>query len=805
MAQSPLITPYDNPGATLTAPDFFDVVDQVLLEAGRQPLDPDGPQRRIIDVRESDRVLQILAGPGSGKTEMLILRVLFDLLVRGTDPSRLIVTTFTRRAAKELIIRSVERAEAIQAACSARQIPVRDPQVHNLRIGTIHSLCEQILVEHDAEYRDAGRTMIDQAEAYARMSRKLWDLGRRGGSGAVDRLMGADALKALFTPPWEDNDRMLGGMRIVDLLTSMISQHVETWVPRCEASGALNGVEIVHGPTGLTDDLAKVTTRWEAALEEASVVDFATMQRLFRSRQHLFLGRYDHIFVDEFQDSNPIQFAIHTAWLEESGTRLTVVADDDQSLYRFRGSDIECLIGLKPHCEGASIPFRQEALEINYRSTKRIVDFAQAFRSSSILATAGLGKTIVPASAAPDGAPVRLLSGRWDDVCEAVAEDLALLDVGTAGAKETAAILMFSTRESDSAQRGPSPALSLRRTLEAKGLRVFNLSSKTAAEKGSPVVVLLGLLSYFIDPISMAIPVGKQRLGMVWASHSDTNYSCQAISHPPGWRMNEYHITCQKWFIKHDGGQIGSPAAERRRLTDRLDIIRNNLLGAKGQARLTMAGLIYRLLADPFFRQSGFTPDMFRQALFTQLFEANVAPTRLTMKSLDSPLEPTLTNGKVEWPDAFWQVLHAFGGYLQNVSVEDIEVESFEQDAILMMTHHRAKGLEFDHVIAAGLGREPDHGPALRTRCFSGDAIPFDVTDTSVETSDPATVQLAVADRDREAYVALSRAKSTLTILHDADDPPPMLLANPTIAALIGAKVAALHPAVPAVELRNWP
>lgn len=788
----------------LTADEFFAVVDDILVEAGRQALDPMGPQRRIVEVRSSDRVLQILAGPGSGKTEMLVLRVLFDLFVNGADPNRLIVTTFTRRAASELVIRIVERAEAIQTRCVSLGIKVRDPQVHNLRIGTTHSLCEQILTEFDSDYRDAGRSMIDQAETYARMLRSLYRLGRYQGTGTVDRLMNRDAFRALFTPPWEPNSNLLSTMGLVDVLTAMISQHVETWVPRCGADDVPNGAETVHGMTGLTDDLKTVTARWQEELAQAQVVDFATIQQLFHDRQDVFLDHFDHVFVDEFQDSNPMQFALHTRWLERLSTRLTVVADDDQSLYRFRGSDIECLVGLEPHCKDNDVAFRAEILDVNYRSTKNIVNFAQKFRQETVLSSVGLPKSIIPAADATPGEAVRLLEGNWSAVCDAVADDLAARDVGRPGAGQTAAVIMFSTRESDSTKRGPSPALQLRRALEAKGLRVFNLSSKTASDKHSPVSELLGLLSYLIDPITKAMPPGAARPSEVWASNSKPHFAAEAFSAPPTFAVSGHHIDCQKAFLKKDNGKIGAPTGDRARLTQYLDKIRAELVKASGSARLTMSGLISRILADPYFRASGFTPNLFRQALFTQLFEANVAPTRLSMQSLDNPLAPQVVGGKIVWEPALWSLLGAFGGYLKNVDVEDVEVEAFEEDAILMLTHHRAKGLEFDHVVAAGLGRNPDHGPALRTRLFSGDAVPYVVTETSVETTDAHTVELALADREREAYVALSRAKSSLTLLHDKGDAFAFLAANPTIEGLFANVLATPHATESSVTVRAW-
>jgi hypothetical protein len=67
------------PNTVISADIFFDLVDEVLIEVGREPLG--GGHRRIITVRPEDRVLQILAGAGSGKTEMLVWRVLYELLV----------------------------------------------------------------------------------------------------------------------------------------------------------------------------------------------------------------------------------------------------------------------------------------------------------------------------------------------------------------------------------------------------------------------------------------------------------------------------------------------------------------------------------------------------------------------------------------------------------------------------------------------------------------------------------------------------------------------------------------------------
>jgi ATP-dependent exoDNAse (exonuclease V) beta subunit len=95
----------------LASVDFLDLLNEVLLRNGRLPLPDTSPQWSTIQVLDQDRVLQILAGPGSGKTEVLVWRVLYELFVNQAPPAFLLVTTFTRKAGTELEVRLVERAD----------------------------------------------------------------------------------------------------------------------------------------------------------------------------------------------------------------------------------------------------------------------------------------------------------------------------------------------------------------------------------------------------------------------------------------------------------------------------------------------------------------------------------------------------------------------------------------------------------------------------------------------------------------------------------------------------------------------
>src|SRR5581483_3414209 len=140
------------PAITVSEAAFFNLLNAVLVSFGRDELESTSAHRGVIRVEPEDRVLQILAGPGSGKTETLVWRVLYELFVNGVPAGRLLVTTFTRRAATELQARVVERCDEFLKLAVNAGIPVVDPQVHNLRIGTIHSLCDSLLAEYDTAY-----------------------------------------------------------------------------------------------------------------------------------------------------------------------------------------------------------------------------------------------------------------------------------------------------------------------------------------------------------------------------------------------------------------------------------------------------------------------------------------------------------------------------------------------------------------------------------------------------------------------------------------------------------------------------
>lgn len=779
---------------------FFELVDEVLVSVGRAPLDPSGSQRAIVEVTPQDRVLQILAGAGSGKTEMLVWRVLYELLVLGTAASSVIVTTFTKKAATELSVRIVERSDALLERALKRGLQLTDPHVHDLRIGTLHSICDVLLAEFDPDYMAAGTEVIDETETRVRLSRvHRFALGYNGRTPGkvIDRLLAREELVALFRPPWDPGRWPANNFQRMSFIQALLAQHTETWIPRCGATNTPNGIEMLCST--VTADLTKLQKRWEAYLDEHSLLDFATIQYRFNQRQDVIVDNIDHVFVDEFQDTNPIQLAIHLRWLSRPQTRLTVVGDDDQALYRFRGSDIACFSGLESICHEAGTAYRQEKLEENWRSSKRIVQLAAAFRDATVLSQVSMEKKIRAPESAESGDPPRLLEGPWIAVCDQVAAEIEALGAGRVPmngrpAPPSVAVLLFSTSEKES-RRGNTAALDLRRTLEGRGLRVYNPRNKIAGHRGSPVYSLAALLSYLIDPVVFA-PVGVGgRPVMVWASCNDPAKAAHAPVGPPDFNIATAHAGIQKGYRGSIAG-IRNPDAAIIPLLSYLDRLRDDLVAATlahqerpkdaPSPRLTISGVVARLLAFPQFRGVGFTPSLFREALFTQLLEANIAPTRRTRSSLDQPLAPTRNSaGKIVWPDEIWTFLGLFGAFIQETDLDDIEDDTFAEDAVALLTFHQAKGLEFDHVYVGVTGREPALHSVLQTMLFSGESVPYWIDSAGQpRCNDPAVAQLALADRERELYVALTRAKQRLTIIHDPTDRRPMCSLNPALDGL---------------------
>jgi len=275
----------------------------------------------------------VIAGAGSGKTRTLTHRVAW-LLDQGLPPSRLLLLTFTNKAAREMLQRVGEL------------VPF-DPQ--ELWGGTFHSVGNRMLRRH--------------ADL----------IGWRRGFSIMDREDQKDLMDAAITAAGIDTKEYR--FPKADLIGDMISLARNTGI-------SLDDVIVARYPyfAHLSEQIGEVAKAYEARKREANSMDFddllAESVRLLRECADVresYQKKFAHILVDEFQDTNHIQLEF-IELLAGGGAGLMVVGDDAQSIYSWRGADFENIIRfpeLHPEAEVHKI-------ETNYRSVPGILELANA-------------------------------------------------------------------------------------------------------------------------------------------------------------------------------------------------------------------------------------------------------------------------------------------------------------------------------------------------------------------------------------------------------------------------------------------
>ena len=294
----------------------------------------------------------VLAGAGSGKTRVLVHRVAWLIQVEGTSPNSILAVTFTNKAAAEMRGR-IETLLGIPGGA--------------MWIGTFHGLTHRLLRLH---WREAGLPQSFQildSEDQARLLRKV--------------LKALDLDEARWVPreiQWFINAQKDEGLR---------AKHLKD-----------NG-----DPT--RRQLIKIYQAYEEACQRAGVVDFAELllraYEMWRDNPSLlqhYRARFRHVLVDEFQDTNAIQYKWLLLLAGPQGLPFAV-GDDDQSIYRWRGARVENLNQFRRDYPAAAL----YKLEQNYRSTGTILKAANALISNN---AGRLGKNLW--TSGEDGERVKL-------------------------------------------------------------------------------------------------------------------------------------------------------------------------------------------------------------------------------------------------------------------------------------------------------------------------------------------------------------------------------------------------------------
>lgn len=306
--------------------------DSVGWDAGLDPA-------QLEAVVHGDSPLVVIAGAGTGKTRTLVSRVA-ALIDRGVAPERILLLTFTRRAADEMVAR-VASTGGVEAA--ARRVWG----------GTFHAIAYRLVIEHaETLGLPVSMSVLDPGD-----SRDLLDMLRpaHGLAGGEQRFPTGSALQDIYS-------------RSVNTATparDVITALYPWCEPHSDAVVALLRDYMARKRSGALLDFDDLLICWRALLSDP-VVGSALQER------------WDHVLVDEYQDVNQIQVDI-VRLLRPEGTGLTVVGDDAQAVYGFRGSDSRYLTELSVDLEGA----HTVRLEQNFRSRQRLLELVNTVRPPS--------------------------------------------------------------------------------------------------------------------------------------------------------------------------------------------------------------------------------------------------------------------------------------------------------------------------------------------------------------------------------------------------------------------------------------
>ena len=301
-------------------------------------------------VTHTEGPLLVIAGPGSGKTRTLVERVVHMLTEKEISPEKIIVSTFTDRASKELIGRISERIKDYDLKIN----------INDIYMGTLHSICLRLIDEY-IEYSDfsEGYQVLDELEQHFFIFSKTKEFKELEGYNEFFKEI-----------PSANNWGKAG--------------KIQKWVNRINEEGRSLDYVKEEQDKKITF-LKNAHELYQKLLIEDNVIDFASIQReIYRmllnneTVAEEIREKIQYIMIDEYQDTNSIQEKII---FELGGTRknICVVGDDDQGIYRFRGASVKNILEFPEKFEENQCKII--TLDINYRSHRDIITFCNRWIS----------------------------------------------------------------------------------------------------------------------------------------------------------------------------------------------------------------------------------------------------------------------------------------------------------------------------------------------------------------------------------------------------------------------------------------
>ena len=629
-----------------------------------------------------DRVLQIVAGPGSGKTTVLVLRALRFVFVEDVLPENILITTFTRKAARELRTRWLDWGTALRTElASDPAVTLAQIDLNRCRIDTLDSIIQQVLTE----YRLPGALAPIVAE-----------------TSASNLILKRSAFRDLY----ESNQ---------DILNPLLSRYTFDNKPPRNRGDALKVAKRLlerliqdrvdldsYARSGQSQALfVEMLKRYCQQAIETNIFDFTILEELFLQRLsdgslEEWLEGLQVVLIDEYQDTNPLQEAIYFALLDMAHLLMTIVGDDDQSMYRFRGGSVELFTEFAGRCQRATgRQTRRVDMTRNFRSRPEVVQFYNDYITTDPCfspARITPPKPLVVATKTSEHIPVL---GMFRADQESLATDLTTflntlvnqrrvpigqtgreIWISPDGALGDVVFLAHSIEEMsynryNGVPQDQFPGM-LRNKMKDNGIQIFNPRGQ-ALRTISDVCVLLGLILLSVDPYNTIIdevtPTNEARFFLGQWRQSARQF-VDSNPHP------------------RDGQGLGG-------------FIRDWQNAASGQASNAfpqdwpVLELVFKLISwMPEFQRNP-EHQVWLEAITRIIASAGMAsPYGMQL------LQNTVTNGDHVRLSRLSFVRDALIPIAENeVDVDEDIMPSIPRDQLQLMTIHQAKGLEFPLVI----------------------------------------------------------------------------------------------------------
>ena len=298
--------------------------------------------------------VMVLAGAGSGKTRTLVTRIAWLIENLQTSPHRILALTFSNKAAREMRDRVAEQIQG---------------EPGSVQVTTFHSFCARVL-RSEAQYLGiAGSFVIyDQSESRT----------------VVKNILQRHGISSKRVNPYD----------------------VMYFMDEIKNSGFYPGREGAEGKIYESQDYYSFYLEYESELKRANAIDFGglivSVLQLFHKYSEVlerYQNRFQYVLVDEYQDTNKAQFEL-IGLLAEKSRNICVVGDEDQSIYSWRGADINNILNFEKLFPGA----KKVKLEQNYRSSQNIIDAASCVISHN---HQRMGKTMWTEN--PKGESIRIV------------------------------------------------------------------------------------------------------------------------------------------------------------------------------------------------------------------------------------------------------------------------------------------------------------------------------------------------------------------------------------------------------------